>query len=497
MHRVDAHVHRGTSVAAERLKRFDGNALIAGTPAAMRSAVESPKRRVEHVTTNRLLLLITLVLAAPDTLTSQQLTLARALQQADATGYANRASHAQAESERARALGSLEGILPTVRVENGVITTTDPLGAFGFLLSERAVTSAAFDPASLNQPGARSNWSSAVVAEMPLLNADAWSRRSASRAVVHAADATFEWTRTTIRLRVVQAYYGAHLAAEVVRTFSAAQAAANAHVHEVASRLEQGLVTRSDLLQAQLRVGEINAQLIGAQAREQIARRELALVRGAPNDTAYSFRDSLPSSQRIRELAELLSAAPPARPADVSAAFSTADAATRDLTRATRRLLPRVNGFARYDINDANTPIHGSGAWTVGVRATWTPFSGLAEFSDVRSARARASAAQTMAEAADAEGSLRLAASEREVVTTLAQLTIAERAVDQASEAHRLVGRQYAGGLAGITELLGAQAMETQTRLGLAQARVALITAIAARALARGSDPAAIAALEK
>lgn len=449
------------------------------------------------MTIERLLLLVTLMLAAPDGLTSQQLTLASALQQADATGYANRASRAQAESERAHALGSLEGILPTVRFETGVITTTDPLGAFGFLLSERAVTSAAFDPAVLNEPGARSNWNSAVVMQMPLLNADAWTRRSASRAGAHAADETSEWTRTTTRLRVVQAYYGARLAAEVMRTLGAAQAAANTHVHEVASRLEQGLVTRSDLLLAQLRVGETDAQLIAARAGETIARRELALVLGAPNDTAYSLRDSLPSSQRIRELAESLSAAPPARTADVAAACSSADAATRDLTRATQRILPRVNGFARYDWNDASTPTHGSGAWTVGVRASWTPFSGFAELSDVRGARARATAAQTMAEAAEAEASLRLSASEREVTVALARLTIAERAVDQGSEAHRLVARQYAGGLAGITELLGAQAMETQTRLGLAQARVALITAIAARQLARGSDPAAIAALEK
>jgi outer membrane protein TolC len=116
---------------------------------------------------------------------------------------------------------------------------------------------------------------------------------------------------------------------------------------------------------------------------------------------------------------------------------------------------------------------------------------------DARGARARAAAARAMAEAAEGQAALEVSARESDVTVALARLAIAEEAVDQGSEAHRLVARQYAGGLAGITELLGAQATETQTRLGLAQARVALITALAARQLARGSDPAALAALEE
>ena len=128
--------------------------------------------------------------------------------------------------------------------------------------------------------------------------------------------------------------------------------------------------------------------------------------------------------------------------------------------------------------------------------ASWTPFSGFAEVGDVRGARARASAARAMADAAEGQAALELSARESEVTVALARLTIAEQAVEQGSEAHRLVARQYAGGLAGITELLGAQATETRTGLGLAQARVDLITALAARALARGADPAVVIAVE-
>ena len=445
----------------------------------------------------RRLLLLAVGMVAPAGLAGQQLTLAHALARAEATGYANRAARAQASAEHARTLGALEGMFPTLRVEGGWVRTTDPLGAFGFLLRQRAVTPTAFDPAGLNDPEARSNWNAGVVAEVPLFNADAWAGRSAARAGARAAAASADWTAATTRLQVVQVYYDARLASEAVLTLEVAEAMAAAHVHQANSRLEQGMVTRSDLLLAQVRAGEIRAQLIGARAQAGLARRRLALVLGAPTDTAFALPDSLPSAERIRGVAELLAPGPLAGRADVEAAKAAADAAGRDALRATERLLPRLNAFGRYDWNDPTTPFHGQRSWTFGVMASWTPFRGFSEIGDVRGARARAAAARAMAEAAEGQAALELSTRESDVGVALARLAIAEEAVDQASEAHRLVARQYAGGLAGITELLGTQATETQTHLGLAQARVALITALAGRQLARGSDPAALTALEE
>jgi outer membrane protein TolC len=452
---------------------------------------------VGYMNYRRLLLLLTFGVALPAGLAAQQLTLADALARAEATGYANRAARAQASAEHARTLGALQGTLPTLRVEGGWMKTTDPLGAFGFLLRQRTVTPAAFDPAGLNDPAARSNWNTGVVAEVPLFNADAWGGLSAARAGARAAAARSDWTAATTRLQVVQAYYGAGLASEIVLTLEVAEAMAAAHVHQANSLLEQGMVTRSDLLLAQVRAGEIRAQLIAARAQAGLARRQLALVLGVPTDTAFVLPDSLPPAERIRGLAVSLAPVPLEGRADVEAAKAAAEAAGRDVHRATGRLLPRLNAFGRYDWNDPTTPFDGKRSWTLGVMASWTPFSGFGEIGDVHGARARATAARAMAEAAEGQAALEVSARESDVTVALARLAIAEEAVDQGSEAHRLVARQYAGGLAGITELLAAQATETQTRLGLAQARVALITALAARQLARGSDPAALAALEE
>lgn len=440
--------------------------------------------------------LLVVALGLPTALGAQRLTLADALRRAEADGYGNRTARAQATAADATALAALQGALPTVRAEAGWVRTTDPLGAFGFLLRQRGVTPAAFDPAGLNGPDPRTNWNSGVVAEVPLFNADAWSGRRAARAGARAAEAQAEWSAGTTRVQVIGAYYGALLATEMVRTLEAADRTSQAHVRQAASMLEQGMVTRSDLLLAQVRSGEISAQLIGARAQAGLARRQLALMLGAPDDTAFVLPDSLPTAERLRAVAERLSPIRGADRADVRAAATMAEAARRDAGRATGRLIPRINGFGRYDWNDPDALFGGERSWTVGVMATWTPFSGAGEIADRRGARARAVAARAMAEAARAQAALEGAARESDVVVALERLTIAERAVDQGAEAERLVARRYAGGLAPITELLGAQAAETQTRLGLAEARVNVITALAARALARGADPALVAAIE-
>jgi outer membrane protein TolC len=102
-----------------------------------------------------------------------------------------------------------------------------------------------------------------------------------------------------------------------------------------------------------------------------------------------------------------------------------------------------------------------------------------------------------MVEAAEAQARLEQQATESDVQVALARLGIAETAVLQGSEAHRIVARKYEGGLATVVELLGASAIDTQTRLGLAEARYQAIVAEAARRQAAGRDLDALATLEE
>ena len=316
-----------------------------------------------------------------------QVTLRDAFAEATRAGYTNRIAAGNSAAERARTLAPLKGILPNVRVEAGYIRTTDPIGVFGTTLRQRAITPANFDPGRLNYPSAAGNYQTGILVEQPLLNADAWTAR---RAAVHAADATRateEWTRLSTRVDVVRAYYGVVLADERVAALRAAAVAAHAHVAQAEAMVKQGLVTKSDALLASLRAGDVDAQIAEAEGAAATSRRQLAVLLGRsghdmPNDVIQAKR--LPPTERIRaEVADdTVARAGEPRP-DVRAAIDALAAARADALRAKASLVPRLNGFARYDWNSPTGLYAGDRNWTVGVMASWSPFAGAGELAEI------------------------------------------------------------------------------------------------------------------
>lgn len=395
-------------------------------------------------------------------LAGQELTLADALRRAEQSAWPNRMAEAEARAAAGQALAPYRGILPSVRLEAGYLSTTDPLNAFGFLLRHRAVTPAAFDPARLNDPDAIHNLATGLVVEQPLFNADAWIGRQAAARARDAARASAEWTRATTAVGVIRNYWGAVLATAQVRTLALADSAARLHQRQAEALVRQGLATTSDGMLARVKAGEIRAALLEAESQARLARQALALRLGTPADTIFTLPDTLPLPQPSTDSGGIR--------ADVRAAARARDAAEANARRAAMLYLPRVNGFGRVDWNTPDSPFGGKHSWTVGVMLSWSPFSGGSELADLRASRARRDVARAAAEAAEAQAGLEVRAAREHLAVALERLQIATDAVQQAAEAHRIVGRKYDGGLATVTELFDAAAAETASRLGRAAA---------------------------
>jgi outer membrane protein TolC len=447
---------------------------------------------------------VLLVLAAGPVAAQQRpLTLGDALLQADGGAYANRMATGEARAQAGEGLRALQGILPTVRLEGGYARTTDPIGAFGTTLRQRSITQQDFDPARLNYPGATPNYAGAVVLEQPLVNPDAWLGRRAAAHATEAREHAVAWAAVDTRVEVVRAYYGAILTVERVRTLEAALEAASGHVHQAKSLVVQGMVTRSDALLAEVEAGEVETQLVEARGDASLAKRRLAVLLGAPADTAFTLPAELPSGERVAALAALGAVAgqAPASPgvfpiesrSDVKAAQSGHAAAAADVRRARSLWLPRLNGMARYDWNSPDVPFGGRENWSIGVVGSWTPFAGGAQLAELRATAGREVVARAQAEAAQAAADLEIAAHDNAWVVALERMRIADEAVAQSAEAHRIVTRKYEGGLAAVVELLGASAAETEARLRQSHARYGAIVQAAERLRARGLDPALLA----
>lgn len=424
------------------------------------------------------------------------LTLDEAMRRADDGAYLNRIASGEAREQAGQGNRALQGILPTLRVESGFQRTTDPIGAFGTKLRQRSIAQQDFDPALLNDPAAISNWTGGLVLEQPILNADAWLGRRAAQHATQAREAAAEWTSVTTRVDVVRAYYGAVLAAEQVAMLSAALEAARAHVRQAESMVEQGLVTRSDALLAQVRAGEVEAALIEASGDAGLAKRQLATLLGSPRDTSFALPVVLPSDARVLTLGATVAHASSEAGEerfDVQAAAAGHAAARADVKRAQSLWLPRVNGMARYDWNSPDRPYAGDENWSVGVVASWTPFAGASQLAQVQASRGREQVARAQAEAARAQAALDVAQRANAWDVSLERMRIASEAVTQSVEAHRIVARKYEGGLAAVVELLGAQAAETEAHLRHTHARYEAIVRAAELLQSLGLDPALLA----
>jgi outer membrane protein TolC len=437
--------------------------------------------------------------AAPAALSAQALTLSAALQRAEQSAYSVRIAQGEAAASDGRSVAALRGILPSFRVEGAYLRTTDPLNAFGFTLRQRAVTLASFNPASLNDPAPIGNVSTALVMELPIFNADAWMARSAAVDARSAGAAAERWSRASAAFDVVRAYYATVLANAQIATLEAALDAARAHVRQAESMLRNGSVTKSDALIAAVKAGDAEIALVSARADLRVARQRLALALGTPADSAFTLPANLPALERVRAVAEQAAtdSGKAQDRADVQAAVFAKSAAGEDVRRAKSLYIPSVNSIGRLDWNTASTPFGGSDSWTVGLMVSWTPFSGASQIGEVQMAQGRKHAAAAQAEAAAAQAHLDLQQANDALLVALARLGIAERAVEQSTEAHRIVSRKYEGGLGTVVELFDASAIETQSRLAAANARYQVIAASAGRLHALGLSLAPLTTLDQ
>jgi outer membrane protein TolC len=235
----------------------------------------------------------------------------------------------------------------------------------------------------------------------------------------------------TTQAEVIGAWFGAILAAERATTMSAAVRAAQAHARQADQMLEAGLVTRSDVLLASARAGELEAGRLDAVRDSVLARRHLSVLIGENADAPAPIVTTFPADNAVEAMAREVLALEPRARADVDGARSSVAAATANAARARATFVPRVVSFARRDLNSSARPFGGSSSWSVGVMASWSPFSGASELADGKAAGAqRAAAAQLDGAVAAANVDL-----ERTAMTlraTLAQLALARTSLGTA-----------------------------------------------------------------
>jgi outer membrane protein TolC len=251
--------------------------------------------------------------------------------------------------------------------------------------------------------------------------------------------------------------------------------------------VDEGVLTRADLLQAEADYSFAVARRVDAERQELDARRRLAVFLGGDGAALPVLTDSLRVEALETEDSAPLLAFDPSVRADLRALSSVRDAAQAGSKRAGRQYMPEIGVFADYAIHSAEAFRSDGDSWTVGVGLKWNIFSGFSRSND----RQRADAAQTIAETRYQEA-LRQANAElaeaRGGVSAARQAVAAMVAASSAAEAGaQLMRRRFEEGLATPADLLQAEsrraqaeshAIDAQAAFRMAEAQLRFVTTL-------------------
>ena len=395
---------------------------------------------------------------------------------------------ARAEARRieGEALRPLQGILPTLQLQELWMRSDDPSSVMAFKMKSGAFSPADLTPASFTAPPpAFYMYGGQVALQVPLLNVDAWLGRGQGRSGVRAARLGVERGEQVLTFAVLRAYFAVPLAAERIAAAREAEDVAARAVAQAEALERQRLVAPVDVLQARSRLAALRAELAGARADSVPAAAGLEQVLGERIETA-GVADPLPDSVTVPTMDEAL-AGLGSRP-DLAAREAALSAARLGVRRANAGWLPRLNGFATLDLYDRRMLGTNRSYLTTGIALSWTPFDGMHQLTEGRGARAARARAEAERDAAllEARTEVRTAHARHEAARL--GRAYAQEAYDLARQARAIAETRYRNSLSSMTELLAAQAAEAAAATRLSAACYDFVVTAGAYRLAAGLD---------
>src|SRR5215831_11238852 len=151
--------------------------------------------------------------------------------------------------------------LPQVNVSYTAVTTNNPLNAFGFKLQQRSITGMDFNPKLLNNPSPTTDFSAKFELQQPLVNIDLLYQRKVAAKQVEMYQLISQRTREYLLYETEKAYLQLQMLSDADKVFKEANSTAKVTYQTSKDYYDQGLIQKSDLLNAELHVLNTETQL--------------------------------------------------------------------------------------------------------------------------------------------------------------------------------------------------------------------------------------------
>jgi len=374
------------------------------------------------------------------------------------------AAQSQLEASGARITEARSSLLPQLNFSENFSRTNSPTGVFSAKLNQGEFSQQDFDLNRLNSPNPRNNFASVFSVTLPVFNGGQnWIGLSQAKIDHQATQMASFQTRQQVLAQTVTSYMGVLLARENLMVVEEALATAQAHLDLVSSRLRSGLVVKSDLLRAEVRVAELEQEKLQAQSHLEISRASLNATMGLEVNQTFCLTTPLERGSKLRgSLTDWIDKAMEHRP-DLAQLKLQEMMTEKEVSKSKAAHLPSVHLVGNYEINSEDF----SGTndnYTVGAMLRVNLFSGY----NLQSRISEANARLRLVRAARQQLALAVAVQVKQAFLQASsswhRIEVAQGAVGQAEEGLRIVRNRYENGLYTIVNLLDAELALQQAR---------------------------------
>jgi len=434
---------------------------------------------------------LTLTLALATTASAQDvpISLERAIELALEQNPTVVAADAAADAGEARVEQARSKLLPRLDYVESFNRSDNPVFVFGSLLNQGRFTEQNFALEQLNNPAPINNFQSRFALRQTLFAGGSnYLGLDSARIGKDATEQGRRQAEMQVIFAVVEAYYSVHVAERNLVVMEDAVEAADEDLRRAQALFDSGLATEADLLSIQVHRADLEEQRIVARNLVDIQRAELNDRLGEPLDTKLSLLTPLtpgeaPGARELETFEELSLVESP----EMAKARLELEAASIGHRQARAAFLPSVDLNAGWESDRESFSGGGGTNWMVGLSLRMNLFNGLHDRARVR--EAEASLRQSRARQIEVENQVRLAVRRAFLERDAARerLGVAEKAVAQARESHRITQARYQGGLSGVTDLLRSQNALLQSEVRHLGAVLEARLAAAALELATGT----------
>ncbi len=356
--------------------------------------------------------------------------------------------------------------LPQVGFSYTAMSTNNPLNAFGFKLQQKSITMSDFNPDLLNHPNGAPDFTTKLEVMQPIINMDMWYQKKAAAKQTEIYQFQTERTKEYIKFEVQKAYLQLAFAYDAVKVLEDANKTSKAVNKFAVDHFDQGLIQKSDVLNTEVHIKMIESNLAKANSNIKNASDYLSFLMHLPTGVIYKINEPSTGNSSVTVNGIKLTDSR----SDFLAMQKAIEASDYAIASSKKSYLPRLNAFGSYQLNDSRMLGFGANAYLAGLQLSWDIFSGNKTKNTITTQTLERNKLKDQLVQQKDQSQVELNKALRDLSDANFEVKQQEKAIDQASEALRILQNRYEQGLANTTDLLMASSQLSQQQLLKAQA---------------------------